>query len=179
MRASYRYLAYQRTATRSRNAAESEHALVRWLSQHILEPDSNPPANKCVSKVINIWCRLSRSQIERAGISIGLAAVYHQFPLQEQAFYHDRHSFEAVLDLNLRQKASTSRRPNVWRKICVCLRGADTFGLALQSRRCTAGGRRGDKKGDTDVHQSALGRLCKKGNRKMRQGFAPVLKRYA
>lgn len=39
--------------------------------------------------------------------------------------------------------------------------------------------RRGDKKGDTDVHQSALGRLLQKGNRKMRQGFAPVLKRYA
>ena len=46
---------------------------------------------------------------------------------------------EAVRILMLRQKASTSRRPNVWRKISFTLRGADAFGLALRSRRCTAG----------------------------------------
>lgn len=39
--------------------------------------------------------------------------------------------------------------------------------------------RRSDKKGETDVHQSALGRLLQKANRWMPQAFAPVLRRYA
>ncbi|XNM71631.1 3'-5' exonuclease [Escherichia coli] len=103
------------------------------------------------------------------------------FRVQDQAFYHDRHSFEAVFDLTLRQKASTSRRSNVWRKKCCRLL---YVALTRSVWHCSLGvaplvRRRGDKKGDTDVHQSALGRLLQKGNRKMRQGFAPVLKRYA
>ncbi len=60
-----------------------------------------PPANKCVSKVINISCRLSRST-NRKGWNIHWSGC-RLSPIsasEDQAFYHDRHSFEAVLDLN-------------------------------------------------------------------------------
>lgn len=102
------------------------------------------------------------------------------FRVQDQAFYHDRHSFEAVLDLNAAPEsvdlAEAERLAEDLRLLYVALTRSVwhcSLGVAPLVRR------RGDKKGDTDVHQSALGRLLQKRNRKMRQGFAPVLKRYA
>ncbi len=130
-----------------------------------------PPANKCVSKVINTGADCHDPQIERAGISIGLAPFITNFRVQEQAFYHDRHSLRQFWILMLRQKASTSRRPNAGGRSAFALRGADTFGLALQLGVAPLVRRRGDKKGDTDVHKVRSGVCCKKGNRKMRQGF--------
>ena len=57
-----------------------------------------PPANKCVSKVIGIWCRLSESWKSK-GLEYRWSGC-RCLPRRNQAFYHDRHSFEAVLDLN-------------------------------------------------------------------------------
>lgn len=99
---------------------ESEHALVRWLSQHILEPDSNASSqqmrlesDKHLVQIVTIH--------KSKGLEYPLVWLpfITNFRVQDQAFYHDRHSFEAFWILMLRQKASTSRRPNVWRKICV------------------------------------------------------------
>ncbi len=79
---------------------ESEHAPVRWLTQHIAEPDSNAASqqmrlesDKHLVQIVTIhkskgleypWsgCRLSPGFANRTG-----------------AFYHDRETFAAVLDL--------------------------------------------------------------------------------
>ncbi|UMX59080.1 hypothetical protein MJ391_22905 [Escherichia coli] len=81
---------------------ESEHALVRWLSQHILEPDSNAS-----SQQMRLESDKHLLQIVTIHKSKGLEYPLVWLPFitkfprqQEQAFYHDRHSFEAVLDLN-------------------------------------------------------------------------------
>lgn len=79
-----------------------------------------PPANKCASKVINIWCRLSRSTNQK-GWNIRWSGC-HLLPISASRI---RRSITIATRLRpfwilmLRQKASTSRRPNVWRKICV------------------------------------------------------------
>ena len=124
-----------------------------------------PPANKCVSKVINIWCRLSRST-NRKGWNIHWSGC-RLSPISAsriRRFYHDRHSFEAVLDLNAAPEsvdlAEVERLAEDLRLLYVALTRSVwhcSLGVAPLVRR------RGDKKGDTDVHQSALGRCCKRG----------------
>ncbi|MBF5132720.1 hypothetical protein HQH22_25040, partial [Escherichia coli] len=66
---------------------ESEHALVRWLSQHILSQTVMPPANKCVSKVINIWCRIVTIHKSK-GLEYPLVWLpfITNFRVQDQAF---------------------------------------------------------------------------------------------
>lgn len=80
---------------------ESEHALVRWLSQHILEPDSNASSqqlrlesDKHLVKIVTIH--------KSKGLEYPLVWLpfITNFRVQDQAFYHDRSSFEAVLDLS-------------------------------------------------------------------------------
>ncbi len=100
---------------------ESEHALVRWLSQHILEPDSNASSqqmrlesDKHLVQIVTIH------KSKGLDIQLGLAAVYHQFPRPGAGVLTIATRLRQFWILMLRQKASTSRRPNVWRKICVC-----------------------------------------------------------
>ena len=123
---------------------ESEHALVRWLSQHILEPDSNASSqqmrlesDKHLVQIVTIH--------KSKGLEYPLVWLpfITNFRVQDQAFYHDRHSFEAVLDLNAAPES-------------VDLAEAERLAEDLRSGVCG-----------------------KKENRKMRQGFVPVLKRCA
>ena len=86
------------------------------------------------------------------------------FRVQDQAFYHDRSSFEAVLDLSDAEEsvelAEAERLAEDLRLLYVALTRSVwhcSLGVAPLVRR------RSDKKGDTDVHQSALGRLLQKG----------------
>ena len=144
---------------------ESEHALVRWLSQHILEPDSNASSqqlrlesDKHLVKIVTIH--------KSKGLEyplVWLPFITH-FRVQDQAFYHDRRSFEAVLDLSQADEsielAEVERLAEDLRLLYVALTRSVwhcSLGVAPLVRR------RGDKKGDTDVHQSALGRLLQKG----------------
>ena len=144
---------------------ESEHALVRWLSQHILEPDSNASSqqmrlesDKHLVQIVTIH--------KSKGLEYPLVWLpfITNFRVQDQAFYHDRHSFEAVLDLNAAPEsvdlAEAERLAEDLRLLYVALTRSVwhcSLGVAPLVRR------RGDKKGDTDVHQSALGRLLQKG----------------
>lgn len=65
---------------------ESEHALVRWLSQHILEPDSNASASSSGWKATSIWSKSSLS-INLKGWSIRWSGcVYHEFPRPGSGF---------------------------------------------------------------------------------------------
>ena len=144
---------------------ESEHALVRWLSQHILEPDSNAS-----SQQIRLESDSHLVQIVTIHKSKGLEyplvwlPFITNFRVQDQAFYHDRNSFEAVLDLSEANEsvalAEAERLAEDLRLLYVALTRSVwhcSLGVAPLVRR------RGDKKGDTDVHQSALGRLLQKG----------------
>lgn len=144
---------------------ESEHALVRWLSQHILEPDSNASSqqlrlesDKHLVKIVTIH--------KSKGLEYPLVWLpfITNFRVQDQAFYHDRNSFEAVLDLSDAEEsvelAEAERLAEDLRLLYVALTRSIwhcSLGVAPLVRR------RGDKKGDTDVHQSALGRLLQKG----------------
>ncbi|WP_204578469.1 exodeoxyribonuclease V subunit beta [Citrobacter cronae] len=144
---------------------ESEHALVRWLSQHILEPDSNAS-----SQQLRLESDKHLVQIVTIHKSKGLEyplvwlPFITNFRVQDQAFYHDRSSFEAVLDLSDAREsvelAEAERLAEDLRLLYVALTRSVwhcSLGVAPLIRR------RGDKKGDTDVHQSALGRLLQKG----------------
>lgn len=144
---------------------ESEHALVRWLSQHILEPDSNAS-----SQQLRLESDKHLVQIVTIHKSKGLEyplvwlPFITNFRVQDQAFYHDRSSFEAVLDLSDAREsvelAEAERLAEDLRLLYVALTRSVwhcSLGVAPLVRR------RGDKEGDTDVHQSALGRLLQKG----------------
>lgn len=144
---------------------ESEHSLVRWLSQHILEPDSNAS-----SQQLRLESDKHLVQIVTIHKSKGLEyplvwlPFITNFRVQDQAFYHDRSSFEAVLDLSDAREsvelAEAERLAEDLRLLYVALTRSVwhcSLGVAPLVRR------RGDKKGETDVHQSALGRLLQKG----------------
>ena len=80
---------------------ESEHALVRWLAQHIAEPDSNAASqqlrlesDKHLVQIVTIH---KAKGLEYPLVWLPFIANYRA---QDQAFYHDRTSFEAVLDLS-------------------------------------------------------------------------------
>ena len=139
---------------------ESEHALVRWLSQHILEPDSNASSQQMRlesdSHLVQIVTIHKSKGLEYPLVWLPFIT---NFRVQDQAFYHDRNSFEAVLDLS-EALAEAERLAEDLRLLYVALTRSVwhcSLGVAPLVRR------RGDKKGDTDVHQSALGRLLQKG----------------
>ena len=144
---------------------ESEHALVRWLSQHILEPDSNASSQQMRlesdSHLVQIVTIHKSKGLEYPLVWLPFIT---NFRVQDQAFYHDRNSFEAVLDLS-EANESVALAEAEWlaedlRLLYVALTRSVwhcSLGVAPLVRR------RGDKKGDTDVHQSALGRLLQKG----------------
>ncbi|MFA1616243.1 exodeoxyribonuclease V subunit beta [Citrobacter amalonaticus] len=144
---------------------ESEYALVRWLSQHILEPDSNASSQQMRlesdSHLVQIVTIHKSKGLEYPLVWLPFIT---NFRVQDQAFYHDRNSFEAVLDLSEADEsvalAEAERLAEDLRLLYVALTRSVwhcSLGVAPLVRR------RGDKKGDTDVHQSALGRLLQKG----------------
>lgn len=100
---------------------ESEHALVRWLSQHILEPDSNASSqqmrlesDKHLVQIVTIH--------KSKGLEYPLVWLpfITNFRVGIRRFITIATRLRQFWILTLRQKASTSRRSNVWRKICVC-----------------------------------------------------------
>ncbi|MDL5413885.1 exodeoxyribonuclease V subunit beta [Citrobacter amalonaticus] len=144
---------------------ESEHALVRWLSQHILEPDSNASSQQMRLESDSHLVQIATIHKSK-GLEYPLVWLpfITNFRVQDQAFYHDRNSFEAVLDLSEADEsvalAEAERLAEDLRLLYVALTRSVwhcSLGVAPLVRR------RGDKKGDTDVHQSALGRLLQKG----------------
>lgn len=144
---------------------ESEHALVRWLTQHITEPDSNAS-----SQQMRLESDKHLVQIVTVHKSKGLEyplvwlPFIARFRKQDQAFYHDRDSFAAVLDLDENEGslelAEAERLAEDLRLLYVALTRAVwhcSLGVAPLSTR------RSDKPGASDFHQSALGRLLQGG----------------
>ncbi|HGK4057529.1 TPA: exodeoxyribonuclease V subunit beta [Klebsiella pneumoniae] len=153
---------------------ESEHALVRWLAQHIAEPDSN-----AASQQMRLESDKHLVQIVTIHKSKGLEyplvwlPFIARFRKQDQAFYHDRETFAAVLDLGQDEAslelAEAERLGEDLRLLYVALTRAVwhcSLGVApLSSRRS----------GNSDFHLSALGRLLQAGEAMDAAGLAARL----
>ncbi len=153
---------------------ESEHALVRWLAQHIAEPDSN-----AASQQMRLESDKHLVQIVTIHKSKGLEyplvwlPFIAQFRKQDQAFYHDRETFAAVLDLGQDEAslelAEAERLAEDLRLLYVALTRAVwhcSLGVAPLSSR---------KSGNSDFHLSALGRLLQAGEAMDAAGLAARL----
>lgn len=158
---------------------ESEHALVRWLSQHILEPDSN-----AASQQMRLESDKHLVQIVTIHKSKGLEyplvwlPFITNFRVQDQAFYHDRQSFEAMLDLSEAKEsvelAEAERLAEDLRLLYVALTRSVwhcSLGVAPLVRR------RGDKKALPTYIKVRWGDCCKKENRRMPPGYGRALSR--
>lgn len=144
---------------------ESEHALTRWLTQHIAEPNTS-----AASEQMRLESDKHLVQIVTIHKSKGLEyplvwlPFIANFRVQDQGFYHDRASFNAVLDLSHAEEsielAEAERLAEDLRLLYVALTRSVwhcSLGIAPLFRR------RGEKSGPTDFHLSALGRLIQKG----------------
>lgn len=153
---------------------ESEHALVRWLAQHIAEPDSN-----AASQQMRLESDKHLVQIVTIHKSKGLEyplvwlPFIARFRKQDQAFYHDRETFAAVLDLGQDEAslelAEAERLAEDLRLLYVALTRAVWhcgLGVAPLSSR---------KSGNSDFHLSALGRLLQAGEAMDAAGLAARL----
>ncbi|HIE9838474.1 TPA: exodeoxyribonuclease V subunit beta [Klebsiella quasipneumoniae subsp. quasipneumoniae] len=153
---------------------ESEHALVRWLTQHIAEPDSN-----AASQQMRLESDKHLVQIVTIHKSKGLEyplvwlPFIARFRKQDQAFYHDRETFAAVLDLGQDEVslelAEAERLAEDLRLLYVALTRAVwhcSLGVAPLSSR---------KSGNSDFHLSALGRLLQAGEAMDAAGLAARL----
>ncbi|MCE9990484.1 exodeoxyribonuclease V subunit beta [Enterobacter asburiae] len=156
---------------------ESEHALVRWLAQHIADPNSNSSSqqmrlesDKHLVQIVTIH---KSKGLEYPLVWLPFIANYRA---QDQAFYHDRDSFEAVLDLS---KADTSVELAEAERLAEDLRLL-YVALTRSVWHCSLGvaplfRRRGEKAGETDFHLSALGRLIQQGEPKDAAGLRQSL----
>ena len=153
---------------------ESEHALVRWLAQHIAAPDSN-----AASQQMRLESDKHLVQIVTIHKSKGLEyplvwlPFIARFRKQDQAFYHDRETFAAVLDLGQDEAslelAEAERLAEDLRLLYVALTRAVwhcSLGVAPLSSR---------KSGNSDFHLSALGRLLQAGEAMDAAGLAARL----
>lgn len=153
---------------------ESEHALVRWLAQHIAEPDSN-----AASQQMRLESDKHLVQIVTIHKSKGLEyplvwlPFIARFRKQDQAFYHDRETFAAALDLGQDEAslelAEAERLAEDLRLLYVALTRAVwhcSLGVAPLSSR---------KSGNSDFHLSALGRLLQAGEAMDAAGLAARL----
>ncbi|WP_432699861.1 exodeoxyribonuclease V subunit beta [Kluyvera cryocrescens] len=144
---------------------ESEHALVRWLNQQVAEPDTNASSqqmrlesDKHLVQIVTIH---KSKGLEYPLVWLPFIA---RFRKEKQAFYHDRSSFAAVLDLNESDEslelAEAERLAEDLRLLYVALTRA-VWHCSLGIAPLTA--RRSDKPTETELHHSAPGRLLQKG----------------
>lgn len=157
---------------------ESEHALVRWLGQHIAEPDNNAASqqlrlesDKHLVQVVTIH---KSKGLEYSLVWLPFVANYRQ---QQSGIYHDRSTYVPRLDLSADEESlrliEEERLAEDLRLLYVALTRSIwhcSIGLAPLFR-----GSRG-KKGLTDVHLSALGYLIQQGAAMDATGLSEQLK---
>ena len=149
-------------------------SLSSWLAQHIAEPDSN-----AASQQMRLESDKHLVQIVTIHKSKGLEyplvwlPFIARFRKQDQAFYHDRETFAAVLDLGQDEAslelAEAERLAEDLRLLYVALTRAVwhcSLGVAPLSSR---------KSGNSDFHLSALGRLLQAGEAMDAAGLAARL----
>lgn len=144
---------------------DSEPGLLRWLSQHIAEPDANASSQQLRLEsdkhLVQIVTVHKSKGLEYPLVWLPFIADYRE---QKQAFYHDRNTFTPILDLDNGDEslelAEAERLAEDLRLLYVALTRSVwhcSIGIAPLFKG------RGGKKGDTSLHQSALGRLIQGG----------------
>ncbi len=144
---------------------DSEHALVRWLAQNIAEPDSNASSQQLRLEsdrhLVQVVTIHKSKGLEYSLVCLPFIA---SFRAQKQALYHDRSTFETLLDLSNDAEslglAEEERLAEDLRLLYVALTRAIwhvSVGIAPLFRGSRT------KKGDTDLHLSAIGWLLQRG----------------
>ncbi|CAI1082870.1 exodeoxyribonuclease V subunit beta [Serratia quinivorans] len=140
---------------------DSEHALVRWLAQQIAQPNRQSDnqqlrleSDRHLVQVITIH--------KSKGLEFDLVWLpfVGNFRQQQQVLYHDRHSFQALLDLNADEQsiewAEEERLAEDLRLLYVALTRS-VYHCSIGIAPLIQGTRK--KQGDSDLHRSALGYL--------------------
>ncbi|MDU4001729.1 exodeoxyribonuclease V subunit beta [Pluralibacter gergoviae] len=157
---------------------ESEHALVRWLAQQIAGAEDGGSgqqmrleSDKHLVQIVTIH---KSKGLEYSLVWLPFIARYRK---QDQAFYHDRSTFSAVLDLHKGEEslalAEAERLAEDLRLLYVALTRAVwhcSLGIAPLSAR------RSDKAAESELHHSAIGRLVQGGEPKDADGLAACLR---
>lgn len=144
---------------------DSEHALVRWLAQQISQPNRQSDnqqlrleSDRHLVQVITIH--------KSKGLEFDLVWLpfVGNFRQQQQVLYHDRQSFQALLDLNADEQslewAEEERLAEDLRLLYVALTRS-VYHCSIGIAPLIQGTRK--KQGDTDLHRSALGYLVQSG----------------
>ncbi|QQU56177.1 exodeoxyribonuclease V subunit beta [Serratia liquefaciens] len=144
---------------------DSEHALVRWLAQQIAQPNRQSDnqqlrleSDRHLVQVITIH--------KSKGLEFDLVWLpfVGNFRQQQQVLYHDRQSFQALLDLNADEEsiewAEEERLAEDLRLLYVALTRS-VYHCSIGIAPLIQGTRK--KQGDTDLHRSALGYLVQAG----------------
>ncbi|AHG19243.1 exonuclease V subunit beta [Chania multitudinisentens RB-25] len=144
---------------------DSEHALVRWLAQQIAQPNRQSDnqqlrleSDRHLVQVITIH--------KSKGLEFDLVWLpfVGNFRQQRQVLYHDRKTFQALLDLNANEEsiawAEEERLAEDLRLLYVALTRS-VYHCSIGIAPLFLGTRK--KQGETDLHRSALGYLLQAG----------------
>ncbi|CNH50892.1 exodeoxyribonuclease V subunit beta [Yersinia pekkanenii] len=145
---------------------DSEHALIRWLAQQIAQPNHQSDnqqlrleSDRHLVQVITIH---KSKGLEYPLVWLPFVGNFRQ---QQDVLYHDRHSFEALLDLNADEEsqalAEEERLAEDLRLLYVALTRA-VYHCSIGIAPLIKGGRK--KQGESDMHHSALGYLVQQGH---------------
>ncbi|MEQ9864257.1 exodeoxyribonuclease V subunit beta [Pectobacterium aroidearum] len=143
---------------------DSEHALVRWLSQQIVQP--NPQAENQQLRLESDRHLVQIVTIHKSkGLEyplVWLPFISH-FRVQDQGIYHDRESYQAVLDLQNHEESQTLAEEERLAEDLRLLYVALTRSIYHCSVGVAPIQRSRKKDGSSDMHQSALGYLLQRG----------------
>lgn len=144
---------------------DSEHALVRWLAQQIAQP--NRQADNQQLRLESDRHLVQVITIHKAkGLEFDLVWLpfVGNFRQQQQVLYHDRQTFQALLDLNANEEsiawAEEERLAEDLRLLYVALTRS-VYHCSIGIAPLFLGTRK--KQGETDLHRSALGYLVQAG----------------
>lgn len=145
---------------------ESEHALVRWLAQQIDRPndraDSQQLRLESDRNLVKIVTIHKSKGLEYPLVWLPFICHYRS---QQNALYHDRESFRAILDLQGSEDAQLLADEERLAEDLRLLYVATTrsiYHCSIGIAPLFAGSRK--KTGATDLHHSALGYLLQQGN---------------
>lgn len=144
---------------------DSEHALIRWLAQQIAQPnpqsDSQQLRLESDRHLVRVVTIHKSKGLEYPLVWLPFIGNFRQ---QQNVLYHDRHSFEALLDLNADEEsqalAEEERLAEDLRLLYVALTRS-VYHCSVGIAPLIKGGRK--KQGESDMHRSALGYLVQHG----------------
>ncbi|QBH95613.1 exodeoxyribonuclease V subunit beta [Limnobaculum zhutongyuii] len=143
---------------------ESEHSLVRWLAQQITQPndrsDSQQLRLESDRNLVRVVTIHKSKGLEYPLVWLPFICGFRQ---QNQALYHDRETFSAMLDLQQSEDSLTlaeeERLAEDLRLLYVALTRS-VYHCSIGVTPLYSGNRR---QGNSDIHRSAMGYLLQRG----------------